>query len=87
MQSTRLPLQNVTLEVWLHHPRQLDFSVWDDIEATLSSVPFEKVRNVLFIHRGDLEFVVARSDLNTRFGTLAQKGTLTVRDCSMSPFI
>lgn len=82
VQTTRLPLQKVIFEVWLHDPRQLRFPVWDDIEATLSSVPFATVSNVLFIHNGDLYFAEARNAVEKRFPELVWKRRLTVRDCS-----
>ncbi|KAI0736287.1 hypothetical protein C8Q72DRAFT_247330 [Fomitopsis betulina] len=82
MQATHLPLQKLTLEVWMHDPAQLRLPIWDDIEATLSSIPFRTVRDVLFIHKGDLDFVVARDALEKRFPALVSRRALTVRDCS-----
>lgn len=84
-QVKHVPLQRLTLEIWLHTGWQLRSSVWNEIVALLDNEWVKTMHEVVVMHRGDLPMDYTNACWAWRFPGLVERHVLRVHN--RSPFL
>ncbi|KAI0930653.1 hypothetical protein AcV5_007312 [Taiwanofungus camphoratus] len=65
-------LSQIVFDIWLWHGRQLRNHMWDRIEWILSHPRYACVKEVVFVHRGELDLASARNAIEARLSSVRQ---------------